>query len=59
MPTPLRYPCAPIAPLFVRGFGYNFTNYDFRKTLDRLRIYLARGVKFNVVVEIQCLVLKS
>ena len=29
------------------GVDYNFTNYNFRKTLDCLKIYLARGVKIN------------
>ena len=35
------------AASFMWGFGYNFTNYTFRKTLVLFRRYLARGVKFK------------
>ena len=40
-------------PELIWGFGYNFTNYDFRKTLESLFLQkdsnLARGVKIKVV----------
>ena len=34
---------------FIWGSDYNFTNYNFRKALLFKNVYLARGVKFNVV----------
>ena len=35
------------------GFGYNFTNYTFRQTLDSscyTKTYIARGLNFNIYV---------
>ena len=38
---------------FIWGFYYNSTNYNFRKTLDFLFEYLARGLTFDISFEIQ------